>query len=71
MAPHVRCQVDDLVVIRRRHGRVDVQLVEDVLRLVPPSAREALLGRDVWREDAIVVIVVVIPRLMLDDVDVR
>ena len=69
--PDALLQVDDLVVVRRRHRRVDVQLVEYVLRLVPPPPREALLGRDVRGEDAIVVVVIVVLRLVLDDVDVR
>ena len=32
-------EVDGLIVIGRRDGRADVELVEDVLQLVPPPTR--------------------------------
>mmetsp|Transcript_32498 Transcript_32498/g.77627 ORF Transcript_32498/g.77627 Transcript_32498/m.77627 type:complete len:530 (+) Transcript_32498:1316-2905(+) len=69
-APDVLGEVDRLAVIGRGHGRVNVELVEDVLGLVPPSSREGLLGGDVRGEDAVVVVVVVVLRLVLEDVDV-
>ena len=58
-----------LVVVGLRDGRVDVELVEDVLGLVPPIALERFLGGDVRGEDAVVMVVVVILGLVRDDVD--
>mmetsp|Transcript_37678 Transcript_37678/g.64262 ORF Transcript_37678/g.64262 Transcript_37678/m.64262 type:complete len:501 (+) Transcript_37678:1389-2891(+) len=69
-ASNVSREVDGLIVIGRGHGRVDVEFVEDVLRLVPPSSSQTLLRSDVGRQDAVVVVMVVVLRLVLQDVDV-
>mmetsp|Transcript_8335 Transcript_8335/g.12182 ORF Transcript_8335/g.12182 Transcript_8335/m.12182 type:complete len:412 (+) Transcript_8335:790-2025(+) len=69
-AGNVGCKIDSLIVVRCRHGRVDVKLIEDVFGLVPPSTSQRLLGSNMWRQDTIVMIMVVVFGLMLDDVNV-
>mmetsp|Transcript_17652 Transcript_17652/g.35949 ORF Transcript_17652/g.35949 Transcript_17652/m.35949 type:complete len:879 (-) Transcript_17652:271-2907(-) len=63
-------KVDGLVVIWCGHGRVDVEFIEDVFGLVPPSSSKTFLSRDVRRQDPIIVVVVVVLGLVLEDVDV-
>ena len=63
-------KINGLIVIRSRHGRVNVQLVEDVLWLVPPTTRQTLLGGNVRRQNTIVMIMVMILRFMLQYINV-
>mmetsp|Transcript_29517 Transcript_29517/g.53549 ORF Transcript_29517/g.53549 Transcript_29517/m.53549 type:complete len:390 (-) Transcript_29517:856-2025(-) len=64
-------KVDGLVVIRRRHRRVNTQLVKNVLGLVPPSSSQALLRGNMRGQDAIVMVMVMVLRLMLQHIDRR
>mmetsp|Transcript_12928 Transcript_12928/g.37238 ORF Transcript_12928/g.37238 Transcript_12928/m.37238 type:complete len:229 (-) Transcript_12928:328-1014(-) len=57
------------VVQRGSNSRVDIELVEDVLWLVPPSVLKRLLGGDVGRQDSVVMIVVVVLGFVRNDID--
>mmetsp|Transcript_12285 Transcript_12285/g.25895 ORF Transcript_12285/g.25895 Transcript_12285/m.25895 type:complete len:505 (-) Transcript_12285:513-2027(-) len=60
----------ELFVVKRGcHGRVDVELVEDVFGAVPPFFGEGLFRGDMGRKDTVVVVVVVILGFVFDDVD--
>mmetsp|Transcript_10612 Transcript_10612/g.14314 ORF Transcript_10612/g.14314 Transcript_10612/m.14314 type:complete len:345 (-) Transcript_10612:525-1559(-) len=65
----ILCDAQCFVVVRLGDSRVDVELVENVLRLVPPAAREGLLCGDVGRQNTIVVVMIVILGLVFNDVD--
>ena len=67
---NIGSEIDGLIVIRSSHGGVNVELVEDVFGLVPPSSSEGLLGGDVRRQDTVIVVMVVVLGLMLNNINV-
>mmetsp|Transcript_26401 Transcript_26401/g.64327 ORF Transcript_26401/g.64327 Transcript_26401/m.64327 type:complete len:318 (-) Transcript_26401:759-1712(-) len=66
---NVLCNRKLFIVKRRSNSRVDVQLVEDVFGLVPPLSLEGFFGGDVWRQDSVVVVMVVVLGLVINHVD--
>mmetsp|Transcript_28577 Transcript_28577/g.88427 ORF Transcript_28577/g.88427 Transcript_28577/m.88427 type:complete len:348 (+) Transcript_28577:1531-2574(+) len=62
-------QLEHLAVARRRDRRVDVELVDDVVRLEPPALGLGLLRRDVDGQDAVVLEVVVVVGARVRDLD--
>mmetsp|Transcript_12222 Transcript_12222/g.38586 ORF Transcript_12222/g.38586 Transcript_12222/m.38586 type:complete len:236 (-) Transcript_12222:464-1171(-) len=66
----VRRDAQGLVVRGRGHGRVGVELVDDVLRLVPPPLRRRRLGRDADGQDSVVHEMVKVGGLGGGDLDV-
>mmetsp|Transcript_8705 Transcript_8705/g.23357 ORF Transcript_8705/g.23357 Transcript_8705/m.23357 type:complete len:200 (+) Transcript_8705:365-964(+) len=63
--------VDELVVPGVRDGAVDVEVVDDVLRLEPPLLGIRLFGVHHRRQHAIVVEVVEVVALLVRDLDLR
>mmetsp|Transcript_6892 Transcript_6892/g.12017 ORF Transcript_6892/g.12017 Transcript_6892/m.12017 type:complete len:215 (+) Transcript_6892:621-1265(+) len=59
-----------LVVTRRRDHRVDVELQDNVRWIVPPVSLGTLLGRDLRRQYTVIMIMVVVPSLVWEDIDV-
>mmetsp|Transcript_26652 Transcript_26652/g.62603 ORF Transcript_26652/g.62603 Transcript_26652/m.62603 type:complete len:358 (+) Transcript_26652:1218-2291(+) len=57
------------VVERRRHGRIDVELVENIFRSVPPLFLQRLFRCDVWRKDTVVMVMVMVLRFVRNYVD--
>mmetsp|Transcript_6072 Transcript_6072/g.14705 ORF Transcript_6072/g.14705 Transcript_6072/m.14705 type:complete len:506 (-) Transcript_6072:312-1829(-) len=66
---NVLCDWKFFVVKRRCHRRVDVELVKDVFRSVPPFFLQGLFRGDMRREDTVVVVVIMVLGFMRNDID--
>mmetsp|Transcript_11234 Transcript_11234/g.24175 ORF Transcript_11234/g.24175 Transcript_11234/m.24175 type:complete len:412 (-) Transcript_11234:590-1825(-) len=64
-----RAQFQTLVMVRVRHCRLNVEFIEEVLRLEPPAFLLCQLRVDVRRHDSVIEKVVVIVRRLFSDCD--
>mmetsp|Transcript_17454 Transcript_17454/g.27181 ORF Transcript_17454/g.27181 Transcript_17454/m.27181 type:complete len:636 (+) Transcript_17454:561-2468(+) len=66
---NILSQINHLIVVGTCNGTVNVQLIENVFWLVPPSSGQTLLTGNLWRQNTVVVVVVVILGFEFEDID--